>query len=77
MDQEELERTTKMQTMLIELDEDSSIDDAIIEFQEKIEYLDRTEEQKEKLKKLCQDILEEENENTKDYLFKLLQKETY
>jgi len=76
MDKEELERTNLMKTMMIELDEEESIDECIEQFEEKLEYLDIPENKKEKLKDLCEQIKAEENENAKDYLFKLLQKET-
>ena len=76
MDKEELERTNLMKTMMIELDEEESIDECIEQFEEKLEYLDIPENKKEKLKDLCEQIKAEEDENAKDYLFKLLQKET-
>lgn len=75
MDKEEIEQTRKMSTMMIELDEEESIMEQLEQFEEKLEYLDIPEEKKEKLKELCKDIKEEENENAKEYLFKLLQKE--
>ena len=75
MDKEELERTNLMKTMMIDLDEEETIDENINQFEEKLEYLDIPEEKKEKLKDLCEQIKKEEDEKTKDYLFKLLQKE--
>ncbi len=75
MDKEELERTNLMKTMMIEVDEEETIDENIDQFEEKLEYADIPEEKKEKLKDLCEQIKKEEDENTKDYLFKLLQKE--
>ena len=75
MDREELERTNLMKTMMIEVDEEETIDENIDQFEEKLEYLDIPEKKKEKLKDLCEQIKKEEDENTKDYLFKLLQKE--
>ena len=75
MDNEELERTNLMKTMLIEVDEEESIDENIEQFEEKLEYLDIPNEKKEKLQQLCNEIKKEENENSKEYLFKLLQKE--
>ncbi|MCI8460881.1 MAG: hypothetical protein HFE81_05740 [Bacilli bacterium] len=78
MNEEELERTNMMKTMIIEssdYEEDDSIIEHIEEFEEKIDYLDIDEKQKEKLKSLCTEIKEEENEKTREYLFKLLQKE--
>ncbi len=75
MDNEELERTNLMKTMLIEVDEEESIDENIEQFEEKLEYLDIPNEKKEKLQQLCNEIKKEDNENSKEYLFKLLQKE--
>ena len=39
MDNEELERTNLMKTMLIEVDEEESIDENIEQFEEKLEYI--------------------------------------
>jgi len=75
MDKEELEQTRKMSTMMIELDEEDSILDSINQFEEKLEYMDIPEDKKEKIKQMCKEIKEEDNENTREYLFKLLQKE--
>ena len=75
MDNEELERTNLMKTMLIEVDEEKYIDENIEQFEEKLEYLDIPEEKKQKLQQLCNEIKKEDNENSKEYLFKLLQKE--
>ena len=75
MDKEELEQTRKMSTMMIELDEEDSILDSIDQFEEKLEYMDIPEDKKEKLKEMCKEIKEEDNENTREYLLKLLQKE--
>ena len=75
MDQDELERTNLLKTMMIVMDEDDSIDETIERFKEKLEYSDMPQERKDKLLDLCEQIEAEENENSKDYLFKLLQKE--
>lgn len=78
MTEEELERTSMMKTMIIESsndDEESSLIESIEEFEDKIDYLDIPEEKKEKLKKLCEEIKAESNDKTREYLFKLLQKE--
>ena len=59
MNEEELERTNMMKTMIIEssdYEEDDSIIEHIEEFEEKIDYLDIDEKQKEKLKSLCTEI---------------------
>ena len=75
MNQEELERTSRMKTMMIELDEEETVLESMEQFEEKLEYLDLPEEKKEKLKQLCEEIKKEENENTREYLFKMLQNE--
>lgn len=76
MNKENLERTNLMKTMMIDIDKD---EDAVIEsieqFEEKLEYMDLPNDKKEKLKDLCQQIKDEENENTRDYLYRLLEKE--
>ena len=75
MDKEELEMTRKMNTMFIDLDEEESILESIEQFEEKLEYLDIPDKKKEKLASLCEEIKKEEDENAREYLFKLLQKE--
>lgn len=78
MNEEELERTAMMKTMIIESssdEEEMSIVESIEEFEDKIDYLDIDEAKKEKLKHLCDEIKGEENPKTREYLFKLLQKE--
>lgn len=75
MNKEELEQTRKMSTMMIELDEEESVLESIEQFEDKLEYLDIPQEKKEKLIQLCKEIKQEDNENTREYLFKLLQKE--
>lgn len=77
MREEDLERTAMMKTMIIESgsDEELSIIESIEEFEDKIDYLDIEPAKKEKLKKLCSEIKQEENLKTREYLFKLLQKE--
>ena len=74
---EELEETTMLKTMIIEPDDedDSSILQQIEEFEEKIDYLDISDEKKDKLRNLCAEIKKEKDENVREYLFKLLQKE--
>lgn len=73
---EELEQTQMLRTMIIESDEEEpSILEEIEEFEEKIDYLDINEEKKSKLRKLCNEIKKEDDENVREYLFKLLQKE--
>lgn len=77
MTDEELERTEQMKTMIIEsdFDEDDSIIEDIEEFLEKLDYLDISDEKKESLKEMCEKIKAEEDENVREYLFNLLQKE--
>lgn len=73
---EELEQTQMLKTMIIESDEEEpSILEEIEEFEEKIDYLDIDEEKKIKLRNLCNEIKKEDDENVREYLFKLLQKE--
>lgn len=74
---EELEQTNMLKTMIIESDDDDepSILEEIEEFEDKIDYLDIDDEKKEKLIKLCSEIKEEQDENVREYLFKLLKKE--
>lgn len=77
MVENDLEFTNKIRTMIIESCEkdDNSINEQLEEIEEKIEYLDINSTTKEKLKKMCQEIKAEKNEYTKNYLFRLLQKE--
>ena len=77
MTEEELETTNRMKTMMIEeeFDEEESIVEKIEEFEDRIDYLDIDEEKKEKLRSMCEEIKKEENNSTREYLFKLLQKE--
>ena len=74
MDEEERERTTRMQTMMIEMDEEESLEESIEQFEEKLEYMNLPEEKKQKIKELCTEIKKEEKEETRDFLLKLLQK---
>lgn len=77
MENEELERTQMIKTLIIEdiFDEDNSVKENIEEFEEKVEYMDIPKEKKEKILNLCTEIKKEENEKTQEYLLKLLQKE--
>ena len=74
---EELEQTNMLKTMIIESDDDDEpyILEEIEEFEDKIDYLDIDDEKKQKLIKLCSEIKEEQDENVREYLFKLLKKE--
>lgn len=77
MTEEELETTNRMKTMIIEeeFEEETSVVEKIEEFEDKIDYLDMENEKKEKLRKMCEEIKKEDNDSTREYLFKLLQKE--
>lgn len=76
MTSEELEKTGILKAMLdnADYDEETTIDERIEEFEEKIDYLNITEEKKEKLKKLVTDIKEEHDEKVCEFLFKELVK---
>lgn len=77
MTEEELKNTTQMHTMMMEKDSDEeiSIIEEIEEFEDKIIYLDIPKEKKEKLQKLCSQIKQEEESETREFLFHLLQNE--
>lgn len=76
IDKEELERTNLMKTMIVEPESDDiNIVEEIEEFEEKLEYMDISKEKKKELKDLCAKIKTEEDDNIKEYLFNLLQKE--
>ena len=79
MNEKDLERTKMMKTMIVEEsyadDDELSILESIEAFEDKIDYLDIPEEKKTKLQELCTEIKKEENDKTREYLFKLLQKE--
>ena len=78
MTPEELEQTEQMKTMIIETetdDEEQSVLEMIEEFEDKIEYLDISKDKKKKLTEMCEEIKKETDENVREYLFNLLQKE--
>lgn len=80
MNEKDLERTKMMKTMIVEAtysdeEDELSIVENVEAFEDKIDYLDIPEEKKAKLQELCAEIKKEENEKTREYLFKLLQKE--
>lgn len=76
MNKEDLERTNLMKNMMIDIDKDEdALGESVDQFEEQLEYMDLAPEKKKKLKELCQEIKEEENENTRENLYKLLQKE--
>ena len=53
-----------------------TIDEMIEEFLENVDFLNISDSKKDSLKRLCAEIQEESDENVKEYLFKLLIKET-
>ena len=75
----EVERTNMMKSLIVKnetlFDDESSIIESIEEFEDRIDYLDIENLKKEELKKLCAKIKKEEDENIRETLFKLLQKE--
>lgn len=74
MDEKE-QRTNMIKTLFVDYHDEISIVEKIEEFEDKIDYLDFEEDKKEKIRELCQKIKEEESDNTKEVLFKLLQSE--
>lgn len=71
---EEIEKTNLLKTLFIETEE-ISIVEKIEEFEDKIDYLDIPDKEKEDIKMLCDKIKQEEDENTRAYLFNLLKSE--
>lgn len=75
----EVERTNMMKSLIVKnetlFDDESSIIESIEEFEDRIDYLDIEDLKKEELKKLCTKIKKEEDDNIRETLFKLLQKE--
>ena len=75
----EVERTNMMKSLIVKnetlFDDESSIIESIEEFEDRIDYLDIENLKKEELKKFCAKIKKEEDENIRETLFKLLQKE--
>lgn len=72
--EEELQRTNMIKKLFIEDSEEISIVEKIEEFEDKIDYLEFTEEKKERLRELC-DKIKKESSNSQEVLFNLLQKE--
>lgn len=73
MTEEELEKSGLFS--VIRDEEDLSIDEQIEEFEDKLDYLDIDDKEKEKLINLCKKIKEEEDSSAKEFLFDLLRKE--
>ena len=77
MTEEDLERTNLMKTMMIEKDtnDEESIIESIEEFEDKIDYLDISDEKKERLIEMCNKIKAEDDDMIREKLFQLLQTE--
>ena len=75
MTDKELETTAMMHSMMLEKDDEVSLVEEIEQFEDKIQYLDITEDEKEKIRELCSQIKAEENEEIRKRLFQLLEKE--
>ncbi len=71
---EEIEKTNLLKTLFIETEE-VSIVEKIEEFEDKIDYLDIPDKEKEDIRVLCDKIKQEGDENTRAYLFNLLKSE--
>lgn len=75
MSSEELERTGILKQMIDQAEEEEmTIDERIEEFEEQIEFLNVSEEKKEKMKDLVYQIQKEEKDKTKEFLFRELVK---
>lgn len=75
MSGEELEKTGLLKKMLEKAENDEmTIGEEIEEFEERIDYINIDSDKKEKLKELCDEIKKEEDEKTKEFLFKQLVK---
>lgn len=74
MDEQE-QRTSMIKTLFIDEHDEISIVEKIEEFEDKIDYLDIENDKKNNIRELCKKIKEEESDNTKEVLFKLLQNE--
>ena len=75
MDEEKLERTGILQAISKYEDEDSDILEIVEEYEDRIDYLDISKDKKKKLTEMCEEIKKETDENVREYLFNLLQKE--
>lgn len=76
MTEEELQKTGILKMMLDKADheDESSLLEKIELFEEKVDYLNISEEKKNKLKELIEKIKEESDENVQDFLFNELTK---
>lgn len=75
MSEEDLERTGILKDMLKKEDEEEmTIHETIEEFLEKLEYLDIDNKKKTKIKSLANEILKENDDKAKEFLFNELKK---
>lgn len=75
MSEEDLERTGILKDMLKKEDEEEmTINETIEEFLEKLEYLDIDNKKKTKVKSLANEILKENDDKAKEFLFNELKK---
>jgi glucose-6-phosphate 1-dehydrogenase len=75
MSEEDLERTGILKDMLKKEDEEEmTINETIEEFLEKLEYLDIDNKKKTKIKSLANEILKENDDKAKEFLFNELKK---
>lgn len=78
MSEEDLERTGILKDMLKKEDEEEmTINETIEEFLEKLEYLDIDNKKKTKIKSLANEILKENDDKSKEFLFNELKKIVY
>lgn len=78
MSEEDLERTGILKDMLKKEDEEEmTINETIEEFLEKLEYLDIDNKKKTKIKSLANEILKENDDKAKEFLFNELKKIVY
>ena len=75
MSEEDLERTGILKDMLKKEDEEEmTINETIEEFLEKLEYLDIDNKKKTKIRSLANEILKENDDKAKEFLFNELKK---
>ena len=75
MSEEDLERTGILKDMLKKEDEEEmTINETMEEFLEKLEYLDIDNKKKTKIKSLANEILKENDDKAKEFLFNELKK---
>ncbi len=69
MNDEELERTGILQAINKYEDEDSDILEIVEEYEDRIDYLDLDEKEKEEIINLCEEIKEEDNAEKRETLY--------